>query len=180
MSSRGYVLKYFNYLILLLFVLSLSLIYPAKAEFLDNLFGDVDAGAYRSHQTKSYSRHSRSSFSIRSFREGHSRPHARTEVRRQQNHNNNENSHEETSDKTVRKDKYAYLALCVPHEEKQQVHQSGNSIIYDKTLRRGDSVMTHEGVHVFKGQDSCPHAKSDFEPLKSVNTTKKHGKDRQH
>lgn len=41
--------------------------------------------------------------------------------------------------------------------------QTGPVSIYeDKTLRRGDAVMTAQGIRIFNGSDSLPYRDSDF------------------
>jgi len=39
------------------------------------------------------------------------------------------------------------------------------ALMWDETLRRGDVIVTDEGVRVFEGSDFCPHAISDFRTL---------------
>jgi hypothetical protein len=45
-------------------------------------------------------------------------------------------------------------------------------LLYDKTLRSGDILVTDVGVQVFRGQAACPHNSGDFLPLSTANVSK--------
>ena len=49
---------------------------------------------------------------------------------------------------------------------------SSDIIMYDKTLRPGDAVVTLSGVQVFRGNGGCPHKSGDFIALHGANVSR--------
>ena len=58
------------------------------------------------------------------------------------------------------KPRVAKQAVAIVHEPYKPV-----SIFEDKTLRRGDAVMTAQGIRIFKGGSSLPYRDADFVAL---------------
>lgn len=48
-----------------------------------------------------------------------------------------------------------------------------SSFYVDRTLRRGDAVMTSQGLRIFNGSDRFPYLKSDFSTLSASSDVKK-------
>ena len=46
------------------------------------------------------------------------------------------------------------------------------SIYEDRTLRRGDAVMTARGIRIFNGSDSVPYRESDFVEISEARVSK--------
>lgn len=141
----------------------------SHAEFLDDLFGGDDAAPSQARPSYKPRQRSNSSFGVQTFNERRSRHRNTAETGHQAKI---DNPSEEAAKNE--KAKYEKLALCVPHEEKEQISKDHNAVLFDKSLKQGDSVMTPSGVHVFKGQNSCPHAAGDFVPV-TQHRSKRHG-----
>jgi hypothetical protein len=136
----------------------------SRADFLDDLFGGDDGPA----QSAKPARRNSGSFGVQTLRER--RSHRRDSGAASQN---TKVSGTEDADKDEDdKEKFKKLALCVPHEQKEQVSKDHNALYFDKTLKHGDSVMTPNGLHVFKGQTSCPHVAEEFVPVARHNSKK--------
>ncbi len=58
------------------------------------------------------------------------------------------------------------MALCYPANLKDDEKKQLDPIVYDKTLKKGDSVMTTDGLQVFNGTGACPHKSDDFTSIK--------------
>jgi hypothetical protein len=52
--------------------------------------------------------------------------------------------------------------LCYTNGRPNQVMDQSEAILHDHTLRPGDSVMTAQGVRVFRGRSARPHKPSEF------------------
>ena len=55
--------------------------------------------------------------------------------------------------------------------------EKNDALLHDETLRPGDSVVTAQGVRVFRGPSKCPHKPDEFLPLAAVNDLSKAKRD---
>lgn len=55
--------------------------------------------------------------------------------------------------------------FCYPASAQPESAASADVPLQDRTLRSGDSLVTADGVLVFKGQAACPHRANDFVAL---------------
>ena len=61
--------------------------------------------------------------------------------------------------------------ICYPLTLNDVQIMQPDLIMHDRTLKKGDSVMTNTGVKVFLGHNNCPHKSSDFVSIKSSTMT---------
>jgi hypothetical protein len=132
----------------------------SRADFLDDLFGGDDSPAPSAKPARPHS----SSFGVQTLRERRSHRHDSGAT--------GESTKASGAEDDDGKEKFRKLALCVAQYEKERVYQEQNAILFDKSLRQGDSVMTQKGLQVFKGQASCPHVVEEFVPVARHNSKK--------
>jgi hypothetical protein len=63
--------------------------------------------------------------------------------------------------------RHTKLTMCYPNNLSEQQINKLDPILHDKTLKKGDSIVTNIGVQVFRGPNDCPHKADDFIALKS-------------
>lgn len=140
-------------------LLALSLVSPAQAGFLEDLFGDDDAPRQAAPPPRAArpARRSTGGFSIRL--NDARKPARNKEVR--------------DADGDDPKDRREYVAgsrphkprLCAMSEQPRTPADHASDYLRDETLQAGDSVVTERSIVVFKGQSACPHTAADFVPL---------------
>jgi hypothetical protein len=147
---------------------------PARADFLDDLFGGPEPAARP--QASAPSHRERAAAPERAHRRENT---LRTEVRmmpvverakpragRAQVAAQNP-APPKVDGSTAAGSKPVAVALCAP-EETIAGAQPSSLLAYDKTLRNGDILVTDGGVQVFRGHTACPHSARDFIALSSA------------
>jgi hypothetical protein len=61
--------------------------------------------------------------------------------------------------------KMARPALCYADGKAEMAADRTDALFHDKTLRAGDSIVTSEGVRIFRGHAACPHMPGEFVAL---------------
>lgn len=166
-------------------VASLSLSSVAQAGFFEDLFGGPDpapqAGAAKVHSRSSGRRVATPSRSERVNSEIRFMPTRgeRSEERRTARAREDRSS---GSSKVALVDTNQFSAgsrpvqasLCMPQgpDASNASITASNQLLYDKTLRAGDVLVTDKGVQVFHGQKACPHDATSFVALSSAGVSK--------
>jgi hypothetical protein len=61
--------------------------------------------------------------------------------------------------------KMARPALCYADAKTEAAADRADALFHDKTLRAGESIVTAEGVRIFRGRAACPHKPGEFVSL---------------
>lgn len=145
----------------------LSLIFTTsqcRAEFLDDLFGDDTPVPSRavsgSGVSQSYSRHVNKPGKTAATPQ-RKKPVSKVDAE--------PTDVDEGADK---KQKEVKFDLCTEQTAQRADAQKSDAYLYDKDLKNGDSVMTPNGVLVFKGHSRCPHKPEEFVALSATNAPK--------
>lgn len=141
----------------------------SNAEFLDDLFGDDDA-------------HSRGQAKLEAgqgqidYRSKDTLPKPANALQHRKETRKviiQQSAEDDISDK---KSNGSNLALCLDQSSKTEASKKADAYLYDKDLKNGDSIMTPNGILVFKGHSSCPHRPDEFIALSSANAPKSNKK----
>ncbi len=125
---------------------------PARADFLDDLFGGGDATPQPAPTWARPARKAVRNFSIRPLEE--------RKPARMAKEQNNGDSGDAGHGPYVAGSRPQKAALCTaPGPAKLD---GSTAYLRDETLRAGDSVVTDGAIVVFKGSRACPHSASDF------------------
>jgi hypothetical protein len=142
---------------------------PAHAGFLDELFGGDDGEPARSAPPRARVRTApspRLSFSVRvNAPKKVARERARPVERRIVDKNDLEPGNAPNG-KIARLPKTAF---CYANAADPAAADGPDARLHDSTLRMGDSVVTADGILVFKGRVGCPHRNTDFVGLAAAN-----------
>ena len=136
----------------------------SRAEFLDDLFGDDTPSFSRSTPRATHQRgdDTQSQKSTKHANAQHRKP-----VSKLASHQADDDGDAEDN-----KQKNVKFDLCTDQTAQRTDAQKPDAYLYDKDLKKGDSVMTPSGVLVFKGNSGCPHRAEDFVALSSANAPK--------
>lgn len=148
----------------------------SKADFFDDLFGGAEPQSnyskFRAH--REYHSKARRSFSVQfitpsekgvsAHRHGEKNASLHRGTRKS-SESEHVTSFSATSAEATKKN-VSIVSLCYPANLKDEEKKQLDPIVYDKTLRKGDTVMTAEGVQVFNGSRGCPHKADDFSSIK--------------
>jgi hypothetical protein len=151
-SGKSGLKAFFSAAIPAIFVLTLSPTH-AQAGFFEDLFGIAEPAARSAPATEPLSSHSSQGARIRGS------------VRAQKASGTGARSRIAAGSKPV------HASLCASEPAIASATPSG-LLLYDKTLRAGDVLVTDTGVQVFRGQSACPHTARDFVALSTANVTK--------
>lgn len=136
----------------------------SRAEFLDDLFGDDTPAPSRAVRgdgvSQSYSRHGNKPDKTAATRQ------------RKKTVNKVDTDPTEADEGTDKKQKEIKFDLCTEQTAHRADAQKADAYLYDKDLKNGDSVMTPNGVLVFKGHSGCPHKPEEFIALSATNAPK--------
>lgn len=141
----------------------------SNAEFLDDLFGDDDP--HSRGQTKveagkgQNDYHSKDSILRPANAQQHRKETRRVIIQKSAEDDDSDN-----------KTNGSNLALCVDKSWRIEASKKADAYLYDKDLKNGDSIMTTNGVLIFKGHSSCPHHPDEFIALSSANAPKSNKK----
>lgn len=150
-------------------ILLLLSVNHSNAEFLDDLFGDDDT-------------HSRGQINLEAGQgqtDYRSKDKISKPVNALQHRKENRKVFIQQSDEdhtSEKKTNGSNLALCLDQSSKTEASQKADAYLYDKDLKNGDSIMTPNGILVFKGHSSCPHRPDEFIALSSANAPKSNKK----
>jgi hypothetical protein len=153
-------------------VLALAFSSPARADFLDDIFGPEPAArpsapalGYRSRENEGVQRRgARGKVEVRVTPSG---GRAKEHAGRAQA---SAGSKPDASSSAA-SSRPVVAALCAP--EATVAGASASTLLnYDKTLRNGDILVTEAGVQVFRGHAACPHDARDFLALSSTSMSK--------
>lgn len=130
---------------------------PARADFLDDLFGGGDSGpqAAAPVRARAVRRAPRDTYSIRLL-----------DARKPRRHKERADGEQETARTDAGHGPYVAgsrpqkPALCAVADSAKP--DTSTAYLHDETLRAGDSVVTEGSIIVFKGNHACPHRASDF------------------
>ncbi len=125
---------------------------PARADFLDDLFGGGEAAPPPVRVQRPPPRKAVRSFSIRTLEERKSARAAKEP--------NDAGEGDAGHGPYVAGSRPQKPALCVASSSTKP--DSSTAYLRDQTLRDGDSVVTDGAIVVFKGNHACPHSASDF------------------
>ena len=136
----------------------------SRAEFLDDLFGDDTPAPSRAVRgdgvSQSYSR-----YGNKADKAAATRKRKKTAIKVDAD----PTDEDEAADK---KQKEVKFDLCTEQTAHRADVQKADAYLYDKDLKNGDSVMTPNGVLVFKGRSGCPHKPEEFVALSATNAPK--------
>ncbi len=135
---------------------------PARADFLDDLFGGGDSAPQaaaparaRPTRAKPARNVSRDTYSIRLL-----------DARKPRRQKDRADAEQETAKGDAGHGPYVAgsrpqkAALCVSADAARP--DNSTAYLRDETLRAGDSVVTEGSIIVFKGNRACPHRATDF------------------
>jgi hypothetical protein len=135
--------------------LAITVSAPAKADFLDDLFGGGSNDAPGPAPRARPARAARDNFSIRL-----------KEPRRAAQHKVARTPDDDHKEYVAGSRPQKPLLCAVPNQPKaDDKSDEATAYIRDETLRAGDSIVTPGEIVVFKGGGGCPHAQSDFTSL---------------
>lgn len=175
----------------ILFQILMALVFatPSSAGFFEDLFGGSDPAPHAT-PAKIRQRASGRTASVRSHRERVSteihfmpleRDDARRSVRALQDRHNAKIVEERrrvslivaSADAThfSSGSKPLQASLCKPMGSDSS-STPADLLLYDKTLRSGDILVTEKGVQVFRGQKACPHNAQSFIALSNAGVSK--------
>lgn len=145
------------------------------ADFLDDVFGGDDTvgvKTYRTHNVRHNHHHeSNKSFGLHYNSSSHNNfSHIRAQRTAENTHKYADETLSNDVPGTAKSDQYKHhlkLSMCYPNNISEQQINQLNPIFHDKTLKKGDSIVTNIGVQVFRGPNDCPHKTEDFVALKS-------------
>jgi hypothetical protein len=151
---------------------------PANADFLDDLFGGSDQAPHAAFQGRAVKRHYDTTPRERApKRESRVRsevqfmPVARSKGRTDHRERDLTNVAKTDDSASSAGSKPVVAALCAP-ESTIAGASAPILLAYDKTLRKGDILVSNSGVQVFRGHSACPHEARDFIALSSTNMPK--------
>jgi hypothetical protein len=116
----------------------------AQAGFFEDLFGDNETAPVRAAPQARPRQPASGSFSIRA-----NVPSRRSLARK-------------PGDAVSGDTKTQKAVFCAPNLSARANPDSDDVRLHDATLRAGDSLVTADGIVVFKGHAACPHTASDF------------------
>lgn len=146
------------------------------ADFLDDVFGaDVTEKVKTFTRPKTHHNshfRSRSSFELKFHASGdithiHAERHRHTEKQPHRYSDELFTADVLDTSKSVIQRRDIKTAMCYPSNISSEKINPLALFLHDKTLKKGDSIVTNTGVQVFRGPHECPHKSDDFVPLKS-------------
>jgi hypothetical protein len=166
MDSRKVRFKnFFGAVVPALVALSLSPT-QARADFLDDLFGSPEPAVRVAPSTGSLPGSSGQSARVKA------EVRAQKTVRAAERHSKSLKAVTAVDTKQVATgSKPVQAALCAS-EPAIKSSPPSSLLLYDKTLRAGDVLVTDKGIQVFHGQAACPHTARDFVALSTANVAK--------
>jgi hypothetical protein len=157
-----------------------------QADFLDDLFGPSEPAPWSRANTGPFARHSPGGGARTNHRQS---VRVKSEVRfmpklahTQETYGRSRRAEEERRDKkftaeAVDTNQFAAgskplrASLCASKSEIASATAS-SLLLYDKTLRAGDILVTDKGVQMFRGQAGCPHDVRNFIALSTADVPK--------
>jgi hypothetical protein len=163
-----------------LLALALSPTY-GRADFLDDLFGPPEPAprvgptphvSPPSGRTSNFTarRYAPIKSEVRFLRKGVHTEESNRRARQEQD-DSSRKAEVDGQNKLVAGSKPTQAFLCASKSQIAAASPSG-LLLYDRTLRSGDILVTDKGVQVYRGHTACPHDSSDFIALSTANVSR--------